>query len=947
MSEKSNLTLAMEILEGFEDAIISVDDDYRVTSWNRAAQKLYGFSALEAVGRPVDELIFVEQSPIPREDIRRVVSERGTWRGEVVHKARDGKKVWVDWFISGIKTPDSEYRGLIGTSKDITERKKTEQSLREKEELFHLFTDHLLDIIWTMDLDFRLSYVSPSIERLLGYTPEEMMKLHPMDTLTDDSAALIQKTLEEQLPKQIGDSDPNMKLHLELEQIRKDGSKVWVEIEPAFLLDENLKPVGIIGVSREITARKRAEEEVGKYRNCLEELVAERTAKLIKVNESLEEEIAERERIEKELRESKKKYRLYFENTTEVIYSISSDLILTDISHAVKGMMDYMPEELIGKSVIELANDVGILSPVSLQAAFEDIQTVLKGNRIESATYEFVAKDGSRRIGEVSGAPLIIDEQIIGILSVVRDVTSREQAEKALRESEKRYRRLTENAKDMIWRTSYKGEVLYVNSAVESMLGYSPKECIGRSSYDYLTNDSIEKTVRWMKAAMGSDPPKDHFSGDVEYIHKDGHIVPCELSVSIVQNPQDSAIFLEGITRDISQRKRAEEEKAKLEEQLRQSQKMEAIGRLAGGVAHDFNNTLTVINGYAEMLLSFLNSSDVLYPDVEEIKKAAERASGLTQQLLAFSRKQIIAPRVICLNDMVLQSHKMLGRIIGEDIELKFVPASELWPIKVDPVQIDQILINLAANARDALPKGGRLIVETANAIHDEEYCRMRPDVFPGEYVSMSVSDNGCGMDEETKNHIFEPFFSTKGKNKGTGLGLATVYGAVKQNRGFINVYSEPGFGTTFKIYFPRIKQQEKSRSEPTAKSLPTGTETILLIEDEEMVRGLARKILSLQNYNVLDAACDTEALTICKAHKGTIDLVLTDVVMPKLNGRELFEELKKIKPELKVLYMSGYTENVIAHHGVLEEGTPFIQKPFTIDALAVKVREVLDHTGP
>jgi|SRR5579885_2042090 len=393
------------------------------------------------------------------------------------------------------------------------------------------------------------------------------------------------------------------------------------------------------------------------------------------------------------------------------------------------------------------------------------------------------------------------------------------------------------------------------------------------------------------------------------------------------------------------EQKRHEEELRKKDEQLRQAQKLEAIGSLAGGVAHDFNNLLTIINGYSEIITSQLPADSPVRNLAREIGQAGERAASLTRQLLAFSRKQVLEPKVLNLNAEVTDTAKMLKRLIGEDVELNIVLEPGLGRVKADPGQVEQILINLAVNARDAMPQGGKLTIETADVELDQTYTDNCPGLRPGPYVMLAVSDNGCGMDEATKARIFEPFFTTKGPGKGTGLGLATVYGIVKQSEGHIAVYSEPGRGTTFKIYLPAVATEQLSgKSHPGLQVVRHGTETILLTEDEPAVLALARHVLEMHGYTVLEASNPEKAIRIAEAHKGTIHLLVTDVVMPALSGRQLVERLAALRPGMKVLYLSGYTDDAVVRHGVLQEQTAFLQKPFTTRALAQKVREVLDE---
>ena len=399
-----------------------------------------------------------------------------------------------------------------------------------------------------------------------------------------------------------------------------------------------------------------------------------------------------------------------------------------------------------------------------------------------------------------------------------------------------------------------------------------------------------------------------------------------------------------GVNQDITERKQAESEKEKLQAQLLQAQKMESVGRLAGGVAHDFNNMLGVILGHAEFALEKAEPGHELHADLKEIQSAAKRSADITKQLLAFARKQTISPRKLDLNDTVESMLNMLRRLIGEDIDLVWKPSAHLWPVKMDPSQIDQILANLCVNARDAIAGVGKLTMETGRKTFDEEYCNEHLGFIPGDFVLLAVSDNGCGMDKDTLDNLFEPFFTTKEIGKGTGLGLATIYGIVKQNNGFINVYSEPGQGSTFKIYLPRlVVDEDLDKAVPEKKTAAGGTETILLVEDEPSILRMTRMMLERKGYSVLPAATPAEAIDLAKTHAYKIHLLMTDVVMPEMNGRDLAGQITAFYPGIRLLFMSGYTANVIAHQGVLDDGVAFIQKPFSMADLAEKVREVLD----
>jgi signal transduction histidine kinase/ActR/RegA family two-component response regulator len=400
-----------------------------------------------------------------------------------------------------------------------------------------------------------------------------------------------------------------------------------------------------------------------------------------------------------------------------------------------------------------------------------------------------------------------------------------------------------------------------------------------------------------------------------------------------------------GVIQDITERMRAEKEEEALHAQLLQAQKMESVGRLAGGVAHDFNNMLGVILGHAELAMMQVNPAEPITVNLKEIQDAANRSADLTRQLLAFARRQTVAPKVLDLNDCLTSMLKMLQRLIGEDIDLAWVPGADLWPIKIDPAQIDQLLANLCVNARDAITGVGKITIETENTTFDKVYCVVHNGFICGEYVMLAVSDNGAGMNKDVTDHLFEPFFTTKEVGRGTGLGLATVYGIVKQNEGFINVYSAPGVGTTFKVYLPRFVGGAIEQPFERTSETPKGSgETVLLVEDEAMILQVSRAMLEELGYTVLIASTPSEALSQVKTHRSEIQLVITDVVMPEMNGRELVKIISEINPGLKYLFTSGYTANVIAHHGVLDEGVYFLQKPFSMKDLSYKVREALER---
>src|ERR1700751_5387778 len=510
-------------------------------------------------------------------------------------------------------------------------------------------------------------------------------------------------------------------------------------------------------------------------------------------------------------------------------------------------------------------------------------------------------------------------------------------AQESLRRSEANFRSLVTNAPYGICSCDSTGKILDAKPAFLALLGLtSVNDLLGQHIYSLYSD-----TDQWFDLAdyLRSSAP---FKGlTAEWKRKSGSTVVRISGRSVDLGRKEGKVF-ELFAEDVTERRA-------LEEQLRQSQKMEAVGRLAGGIAHDFNNLLMVISGYSEFLLERLGAEPHLRGPAQEIASAAERASSLTRQLLAFSRKQMLAPRIINLNQIAIENLKMLPRMIGEDIDLVLVPGQNLWSVRADAGQIDQVIMNLAVNARDAMPSGGKLTIETSNVTLDEEYARLQAPLRPGDYVMASISDTGAGMDAETQSHIFEPFFTTKGP-KGTGLGLSTVYGIVKQSGGYIWVFSEVGRGTTFKIYLPRVPSVEEPLVQPAVsrsqfQKVEPGTETILLVEDEANLRYLARQYLEKQGYKVIEAADGAVAMQIAVAHEAVIHLLLTDVIMPGMNGRELAQRISQIRPNVKILYMSGYTENVIGQNGTLDEGVRLLQKPFNLRDLKTKVREVLDAT--
>jgi PAS domain S-box-containing protein len=494
---------------------------------------------------------------------------------------------------------------------------------------------------------------------------------------------------------------------------------------------------------------------------------------------------------------------------------------------------------------------------------------------------------------------------------------------------------IVESSEDAIIGLLLDGTVLSWNAGAERVYGYTAAEMIGQSGFVLVPEDRRhEFGLVWEKIKQGKSMKPFEIQGR----GKDGKQIPLWLSISTIRNAAGRIVGASTIAREMGERKR-------LEQQLHQAQKMEAIGQLAGGVAHDFNNLLTIISGYSDILLANTRADDPAKGLLAEIRKAGEQAASLTRQLLAFSRKQVLEPKILDLNSIVAGTEKMLRRLIGEDVSLTSHLAPKLGQVRADAGQMEQVIMNLVVNARDAMPQGGNITIETGNVDLDPSYCLTRPELAPGRYAMLAVSDNGCGMDEETKARIFEPFFTTKGPGKGTGLGLATVYGIVKQSGGYIYVYSEPNLGATFKIYLPLIEDQNPAaRLNTSSKPIGHGQETILLVEDEVAVREFSRYALQSFGYAVLEARNGPEAIRLCEQYQGTIHLLVSDVVMPQMGGRQVAQRITAMRPGLKVLFLSGYTDDAVVRHGVLQAETAFLQKPFMPATLANKVREILDQ---
>ena len=617
----------------------------------------------------------------------------------------------------------------------------------------------------------------------------------------------------------------------------------------------------------------------------------------------------------------------------DTLLVVDPDRRIVFANPAMTAMFGYAQEELVGQTTDALYGDRRVSGEP--REIFRYLQKM--GFHVGRATAKH--KNGKTFpieivTGQIGHRP--------GVVILIRDITDQASAEDALRESERRYRLLAENATDLIWTTDVNLRLQYVSPAITALTGYTPEEALRLSLDQILTPASLELVLQTHREELAEAERNPSAAVncrrlELELRCKEGATVWTETNAQLLKDDGGRPIGALGVTRDTTERRQ-------MEQQFLQAQKLESVGRLAGSIAHDFNNLLTIINGYSSMLLARPSNRDATDASaIEEIRKAGERALSLTQRLLAFSRRQPAQPRDLNLNTVISDIEKMLHRLIGEDIELLTALDPEVGSVHCDPTQIEQVLMNLAVNARDAMPGGGKLIIETRNFRVDAGVSDSTIKLPSGSYVLLSISDTGAGMSDEVKSHLFEPFFTTKDKGKGSGLGLCTVYGIVTQSRGHVRVYSELGNGTTIRVFLPRVDQAAStSASSWGSESKPRGSGTVLLVEDETDVRRLARGMLKASGYEVIEARNGVEGLAVIEQFHGHIDLLITDVVMPRMGGRELYDKSRTTRPGMKALFISAHTEDVVQHHGILHPHMAFLSKPFTHEELARKLLEVL-----
>ena len=926
---EASMRLQSLVLDQITDLVTVTDLDGTITYVNQAELGLLGYPKEELVGKTVGMYGEDPTRGASQREIVETTRRQGQWRGEIVNRRADGRELILDCRTRLVHDERGTPVALCGIATDITARKRAEEEIRRHAERLRTIVEilqHHHDDLQGF-LDYALNKAVSLTRSRFGYIYfyDEVRREFTLNSWSKD------------VMPSCSVAHPQTRYELARTGIWGEAVRQRMPILLNDFQGENpLKkgyPEGHVPLSRFLTVPVFHQDAIvavvgvaNKETDYGETDTLELTLLMDAVWKSVE-----TLRGEQALRESEERNRLLSDVTMEGIL-IHRQGVAVDVNPSLARMVGFSREELLGNDFLTL------IHPDDLGTALENMTK----EAVQPYVIRVMRKDGSWFFAEVESRDFEREGERLRV-SAVRDVSRRLEALNALKESEERFRQVYEHMAVGVARVGLDFRIQAANAAYCGMLGYSEEELVGKHLRDITRPEVVEENLRLQEQLCRGEIP--HYRMEKTFVHRDGHPVHGILDASLVHDAAGKASYFLGSVVDITEARKAEQEHEKLRAQLVQAQRMESVGRLAGGVAHDFNNMLNVILGHAEMVLDDLPEASPLRADILEIQKAGQRSAQLTRQLLAFARRQTVAPKVLDLNETVAEMLSMLGRLIGEDIDLLWKPGHALEPVRIDPAQVDQILANLCVNARDAIGhRPGKITIETGSAEFDDAYCADHFGFAPGTFALLAVSDDGCGMDAETKANIFEPFFTTKGVGEGTGLGLATVYGIVKQNGGFVSVYSEVGEGTSFHIYLPVHVAPCGARPAQAGSSPPpaVGSETVLLVEDEPTILKMVAKMLERLGYTVLAAKLPGEAIRMAREHSGDIHLLLIDVVMPEMNGRDLAQSLLALRPDLKRLFMSGYTSNVIAHHGVLEEGVSFIQKPFSQRVLGEKLRQVL-----
>ncbi len=933
-------------LNSIGDAVISTDIYGMVSNMNPVAEKLTGWKSADSLGKHLTDVFRIVNANTLQPALNPVKKVLAT--GEIVGLAnhtsliaRDGTHYQIADSAAPIRDTHGNISGVVLVFRDVTDEYRIAEALKASEEKYREIVEKTADLITTVDENGRFTYVNHCAETFLGLPATECIGksafgfIHPEDLEDTETwfSACINNHLEQS-------SFENRLVHLVTKEI------VHLLWTCNFHYDDGGRLLWVNGVAHDITERRRTEEERRSHIHFLESL--EQVDRVIKQETDVEQMLWHIVKTVFSIFDCDRAWLLYPCDPSAPSFRVPVEITKPEYPGARILNVDVPMSPGEAHNMQEALNSD---SPVTYTDGSERPITTAKMFGVQSQMFmPIFPKLGAPWVFGMHQCsyPRIWTETESKLLKEIgrriSDGLSGALYLRELQENEERFRATFEQAAVGIAHVAPDGRWMRVNQKLCDIVGYAKEELLQKTFQDITYHKDLDTDLEYFRQVLAGEIPT--CSGEMRYLRKDGSLVWTNLTVSIVRHALDEPAYFIAVIEDISERKRAEAEKIKLEGQLQQAQKMEAIGQLAGGVAHDFNNMLSVILGHAEMAMDQIDPDQPLFNDLEQISKAATRSADITRQLLAFARKQTVAPKVIDLNETIEGMLKMLRRLIGENIDLAWMPGAGLWPVKIDPSQIDQILANLCVNARAAIAGVGKMTVATANTNFDEEYCESHAGFISGDYTRIAISDNGSGMDKETLSHIFEPFFTTKGVGEGTGLGLATVYGAVRQNHGFINVYSEPGQGSTFTLYLPRhVSHPGQVPPQTALQPALRGNETVLLVEDEVTILEMTRTMLELLGYTVLAAETPYAALRLVGEWAGEIHLLLTDVVMPEMNGWALAKSLLPTNPQLKCLFMSGYTSDIIAQQGILDEGVQFIQKPFSKKDLASKVRMVLDNS--